>query len=89
MISLFDLGAAWIWFCSILVVESILLLFFIENDKPGWCTFSLLSAFGLLKFFASINVFGLAWQHPGVTVLVILGYYVVRHFGRLVSSTCM
>lgn len=77
MISLFGIGMAFIWFCSIVAVESILLLILIENDKPGWCTVSMLSAFGLLKVLAGVNVFSEAWHHPGITALVILGYFAI------------
>ena len=75
MLSLLSLGAVWIWFCSILVLESILLLVLIENDKPGWCTISMLSTLGLLKLLTGINLFSLAWHNPGMTVLAILGYF--------------
>lgn len=76
LISLAGLGMAWVWFLSLVVVESILLLVLIENDKPGWCTFSLFSTFGLLKFFAGVNLFEMAWHNPGTTALIVLGYFV-------------
>lgn len=77
LLSLAGLGYAWVWFCSLLVVESIVLLFLIENDKPGWCTLSLGATLGLLKFCAGVNVFEMAWNNPGKAVLTILGYFLV------------
>lgn len=75
MLSLAGLGMAWIWFLSLIVVESIVLLFLIENDKPGWCTLTLGATFGLLKLLAGVNVFEMAWHNPGATALIILGYF--------------
>lgn len=69
---LFSFAVSWAY--SILLLESVLLLFLIEKNKPGWCTISMLSTFGLLKLLAGVNVFGLAWHHPGLAVLAVFGY---------------
>jgi hypothetical protein len=74
---IFGLATAWIWFMSLVAVESILLFILIEGNKPGWCAISLLSTFGLLKFLAGVNIPLLAWEHPGLAVLFILGYFLV------------
>lgn len=76
MLSLFGVATAWIWFYSIVAIECIVLLSLIENNRPGWSTVSLLTAFGLLKIFTGQSILSVIGEHPGVTILFALVYFV-------------
>lgn len=77
MLFLFGLAtASWIWFCSITLIASILLLILIESNQPAPAAFTLIVASILLKCLAGVDLFKAAWQHPGIAILIAIGYFV-------------
>lgn len=77
LLNLSGLGIAWGWFCSLLVIETIVLLFLVENNKPGWAGFSLIATSGFVKWLTGISVFELVWHNPGKAVIASILYFII------------
>lgn len=61
-LALFAVGTFWFW---VLACATILVLFvFIETNKPGLATVSLIAVFAILAFFGDFNILTWATEHP-------------------------
>jgi hypothetical protein len=74
MLTLFLIGTVWFWL--LLIAEFVLLLLFVELERPGFATVSLVATFSLLAFFGNFNLIAAVKAHP-IDAAIGLGIYFV------------
>jgi hypothetical protein len=69
---LFIVGGA--WFYSLIIIESLFLLWCLEDFKPGFAVFTTILTLALLAFFGDFNLLTWIIQNPKMLILYALGY---------------
>lgn len=62
------------WFWGIFLIESALLIYCLEEDKPGFAVFTTLFVFVLFAVWSDFISFKWIWQNPGFIVMCLAGY---------------
>jgi hypothetical protein len=74
MFSLLLIGSLGFW--VLVGLASVITLFWVENEKPGWATITLLAAFGALSWFGNFSLWHAVKSQPGLA-LGALGAYLI------------
>ena len=75
MFTLFMFGSAAFWI--LLVIHWIILVAFVENERPGWATASFIALVATLGFLGDFNIVKAAFGHLGLTAGFLAAYFVL------------
>ena len=75
MFTLFMFGSAAFWI--LLVIHGIILVAFVENERPGWATASFIALVATLGFLGDFNIVKAAFGHLGLTAGFLAAYFVL------------
>src|SRR3990170_3557711 len=75
LLGIFALGTIGFW--ALCGVVCVLLITFVEYEKPGWATLSLLATFALLGWLGDLNVWRAAKEHPLLALGAVAAYLAI------------
>lgn len=65
------------WLIPFLILDSILLIYWIDREYSGMATASLIVTGAILQWFFGVDIIGFVMRHPAIVCYMAIGYFVL------------